>query len=64
MSFQTWDWEGEHYRLTQYIIEDEGSLQLSRFECEYRASRRAERRRCRRMGYTGRGLVAFCEPFL
>ena len=26
MSFQTWDWEGDIYRLTQYIIDDEESL--------------------------------------
>ena len=42
LSFQTWDWEGEKYRLTQYIIEDEGALSVSRFACEYRAVRRAE----------------------
>ena len=42
MSFQTWDWEGEHYRLTQYIIEDEEALRVSKFECEYRATRREE----------------------
>lgn len=42
VSFQTWDWEGENYRLTQYIIEDENTLQTSRFVCEYRATRREE----------------------
>ena len=42
VSFQTWVWEGEHYKLTQYIIEDEGALQVSKFECEYRATRREE----------------------
>jgi len=40
--FQTWSWEGERYRLTQYIIEDEDSLQISKFDCEYRATRRKE----------------------
>jgi len=40
--FQTWAWREERYRLTQYIIEDEGTLQVSRFDCEYRATRRAE----------------------
>ena len=42
VSFQTWDWQGENYRLTQYIIEDEAQLRVSRFECEYRATRRDE----------------------
>lgn len=42
VSFQTWKWEGDNYRLTQYIIDDEGSLQVSKFECEYRATRREE----------------------
>ena len=42
VSFQTWHWEGEHYRLIQYIIEDEAALQISKFECEYRAAHRDE----------------------
>lgn len=42
VSFQTWDWEGDNYRLVQYIIDDEGSLEASRFACEYRATRRSE----------------------
>lgn len=42
VSFQTWDWAGENYRFVQYIIEDEGDLQISKFECEYRATRRRE----------------------
>jgi len=40
--FQTWDWVGENYRLTQYIINDEDTLCVSKFPCEYRAVRRAE----------------------
>lgn len=40
--FQTWEWSGEHYRLIQYIIDDADSVQVSRFECEYRATRRQE----------------------
>ncbi len=40
VSFQTWDWNGDCYKLTQYIIDDESSLQVSKFECEYRAMRR------------------------
>ena len=42
VSFQTWEWKDENYRLTQYIIDDEDSLQVSKFECEYRAVRREE----------------------
>ena len=42
VAFQTWRWEGENYRLTQYIIQDDDSLEISKFECEYRATRRAE----------------------
>ncbi len=42
VSFQTWDWECDNYRLVQYIIEDEETLQISKFECEYRATRRDE----------------------
>lgn len=42
VSFQTWNWEGEHYRLIQYIIDDGDMLQISKFSCEYRATRRSE----------------------
>ena len=42
VSFQTWTWEGDNYRLIQYIIDDEDSIQVSKFECEYRATRRQE----------------------
>ena len=42
VSFQTWTWEDDHYRLIQYIVDDEDSLQVSKFECEYRATRREE----------------------
>lgn len=42
VSFQTWTWEQENYRLVQYIIDDEASLGIRRFECEYRAVRRTE----------------------
>lgn len=42
VAFQTWEWEGEIYKLVQYIIDDEDKLQLSRFECAYRATRREE----------------------
>ena len=42
VSFQTWDWEGDNYKLIQYIIEDGEDLQISKFPCEYRATRREE----------------------
>ena len=42
VSFQTWVWNADNYLLTQYIIDDEESLQISKFECEYRATRREE----------------------
>ena len=42
VSFQTWTWEGDHYRLIQYIVDDEDTLQVSKFECEYRATCRQE----------------------
>lgn len=42
VSFQTWTWEEDHYKLIQYIIDDEKKLGISKFECEYRATRRAE----------------------
>ncbi|MBQ1407907.1 MAG: class I SAM-dependent methyltransferase [Eubacterium sp.] len=42
VSFQTWDWNGDNYRLVQYMIEDEEFLEVSKFECEYRAVRREE----------------------
>ena len=42
VSFQTWDWQGDRYKLAQYIIDDEGALGVSKFECEYRATRREE----------------------
>ena len=40
VSFQTWDWLEDHYRLTQYIIEDGPSLKISKFDSEYRAVKR------------------------
>lgn len=42
VSFQTWVWNGDNYKLIQYIVEDEETLQVSKFECEYRATRREE----------------------
>lgn len=42
VSFQTWNWKGDRYKLIQYIIEDDKTLEISKFECEYRAVRREE----------------------
>lgn len=42
VSFQTWMWDDDHYKLTQYIIDDEKSLEIRKFECEYRATHREE----------------------
>lgn len=42
VSFQTWEWIGDNYQFIQYIIDDEGEPQISKFSCEYRAVRRKE----------------------
>jgi len=42
VSFQTWNWHDDNYRLIQYIIDDGDVLQVSKFECEYRAVCREE----------------------
>ena len=42
VSFQTWHWDGDRYKLIQYIIDDQADLQVSKFVCEYRATRREE----------------------
>lgn len=42
VSFQTWEWEDDRYKLIQYIIEDGDNLSVQRFPCAYRATRRAE----------------------
>jgi len=42
VSFQTWNWDGDWYKLIQYIIDDENSLNISKYECEYRATTREE----------------------
>ena len=42
VSFQTWDWDNENYKLIQYVIEDSDNLIVSKFECEYRATKREE----------------------
>lgn len=42
VSFQTWEWNDDRYKLIQYIIDDSDGLKTSKFECEYRATRRDE----------------------
>lgn len=42
VAFQTWNWDGDTYRLVQYIIDDADTLQISKFECAYRATPREE----------------------
>ena len=42
VSFQTWHWADDRYKLIQYIVDDEKTLGISKFECEYRATPRAE----------------------
>ncbi|MBO5388137.1 MAG: class I SAM-dependent methyltransferase [Lachnospiraceae bacterium] len=42
VSFQTWEWKDDIYKFIQYIVEDEDELQVSKFECEYRATTREE----------------------
>jgi len=42
VSFQTWNWTDIGYKLTQYIIDDEEELQISKFDCEYRTVLRDE----------------------
>lgn len=42
VSFQTWEWNKDRYKLVQYIIDDNKSLEISKFECEYRATGREE----------------------
>ena len=70
MSFQTWTWESDRYRLIQYIIEDENTLQVSRFECEYRAVRREEMTRlllahgCRKVEWKFPEETGFYQPIV
>jgi len=40
--FQTWIWNEDRYKLTQYIIDDKGTLAINKFECEYRVICREE----------------------
>lgn len=42
VSFQTWEWDDDCYKLIQYIIDDEKKLEVNKFECSYRAVKRDE----------------------
>lgn len=70
VSFQTWHWEGENYRLVQYIIEDEDTLQIDKFECEYRATRREEltelllKKGCREVNWLFPEDTGFYQPIV
>ena len=70
VSFQTWVWNENLYQLTQYIIEDEDSLQVSKFTCEYRATRREELTKlflaagCRDVIWKFPEETAFYQPIL
>lgn len=70
VSFQTWDWQDENYRLTQYIIEDEETLRISKFVCEYRATRREELTRllrdkgCREVAWKTPEETGFYQPIV
>lgn len=68
--FQTWEWMGDNYRLIQYIIDDEASLQVSRFECEYRATLRQEitdllnKNGCSRVSWLFPEQTGFYQPIV
>ena len=70
VSFQTWVWKEENYRLTQYLIDDEGTLRVSKFECEYRATRREELTEllssagCRRVKWEFPESTGFYQPIV
>ena len=70
VSFQTWVWKEENYRLTQYLIDDEGTLRVSKFECEYRATRREEltdllsSAGCRRVQWEFPESTGFYQPIV
>ena len=70
VSFQTWVWKEENYRLTQYLIDDEGTLRVSKFECEYRATRREELTEllssagCRRVQWEYPESTGFYQPIV
>lgn len=70
VAFQTWDWQDDVYRLTQYIINDGESLNVRRFVCEYRATRREEltgllrRSGCRKVTWLFPEETGFYQPIV
>ena len=70
ISFQTWDWEGDCYKLTQYIIEDGETLSVNKFDCQYRATRRQEMtdllavQGCRRVSWLFPEETGFYQPIV
>lgn len=70
VSFQTWIWKDDHYRLTQYIIDDEETLQISKYECEYRATCREELTKilhdsgCSEVGWKYQEETGFYQPIV
>jgi len=68
--FQTWDWAGENYKFIQYIIDDEETTQISKFECEYRATRREEITKflyangCRKVDWELPEKASFYQPIV
>ena len=70
VSFQTWHWNEEIYKLVQYIIEDEDTLQIGKFECAYRATRREEltklllARGCREVHWLFAEDTGFYQPIV
>ena len=65
-----WKWEGENYKLVQYIIEDEKTLEVNKFECEYRAIYRIElmelliNHGCRRVDCAYEVETGYFQPIL
>ena len=70
VSFQTWVWTDDNYRLTQYIIEDESNLKINKYDCEYRAVRREELRKlllscgCREVIWQFPEQTGFYQPIV
>jgi len=70
VSFQTWEWTDDIYRLTQYIIEDGQTLSVSKFVCDYRATRRDELTQlllasgCRQADWLFPAETGFYQPIL
>ena len=70
VSFQTWEWNDIHYKLTQYIIDDGDTLQTSKFQCEYRATKREEltdlllKKGCTKVEWKFKEEIGFYQPIV